>query len=55
MLVNDAVEMEDEMNLDMDIVQAKTHVNTAYKRKRLDTRFARPAGPSRSLRTTGWS
>ena len=37
MLGNDVVEVGDEMNLDMDIGQAKTHVNKAYKRNRLDT------------------
>lgn len=37
MLVDHALVVEDEMNLDMDIVQEKTHVNTAYKQNRLDT------------------
>ena len=32
-----SVEVGDEMNLDMDIGQAKNHVNTAYKRNHLDT------------------
>ena len=34
MLSNEVVEVDD-MNLDLDIDQAKTHVNTAYKRKPL--------------------
>ena len=36
MMGNEVVEVDD-MNLDMDIDQAKSHVNTAYKRNRLDT------------------
>ena len=36
MLGNEVVEVDD-MNLDLDIEQAKTHINTAYKRNRFDT------------------
>ena len=36
MLSNEVVEVDD-MNLDLDIDQAKNHVNTAYKRNRFDT------------------
>ena len=36
MLGNEVVEVDD-MNLDLDIGQAKTHVNTTYKRNRFDT------------------
>ena len=36
MLGNEVVEVDD-MNLDMDIEQAKTHINTAYNTNRLDT------------------